>query len=113
MANLASSFLIGSSLVVQVTRPIIKAWIGLKFGRIRPWTVELVSLVRIKDSPYTYNGRNVVSTLVLSILKRSYTFLQIRRTAIKAWMILNVSKIPSHIMELDTLEHLKNCWLML
>ena len=46
-----------------------------------------------KKSPQTYNGRNVVTTLVLSILNGSSSFLQIRRTTIKACMSLNFVKI--------------------
>ena len=41
-----------------------------------------------------------MTTLVLSFYNRSYSFLQIRRTTIKAWMSLNSVKIPSPIMEL-------------
>ena len=47
-------------------------------------------------------------TLVLSILNRSYSYLQIRRTTIKARMSLNFVKIPLPIKELATLKHLKN-----
>ena len=49
-----------------------------------------------------------MTTLVLSILNGSPLFLQIRRTTIKALMSLNFSKIPSPIMVLAPLEHLKN-----
>ena len=42
------------------------------------------------------------------ILNRSYSFLQINRTTIKAWMNLNSVKIPSPIMELAALEHFEN-----
>ena len=81
---------------------------GSKFGQIRPATVELADLECLKKSPKTYNGRIVVTTLVLLFYNGSYSFLQIRRTAIKAWMSLNSVKIPSPIMELATLEHLNN-----
>ena len=81
---------------------------GSKFGQIRPWTVGLSALERLKKSPETYNGRNVVTSLVLSILNRSYSFLKIRRTTVKAQMSLNFVKIPSPIKELAALEHLKN-----
>ena len=77
-----------------------------KFGQIteiRPWTVELAALEHLKN-PH----RIIVTTLVLSFLNRSYSFLEIRRTTIKAWMSLNSVKIPSPIMELAALEHLKN-----
>ena len=48
-----------------------------------------------------------MTTLVLSILNGSSSFLQIRRTSIKAWMSMNFVKIQSPIMELAPLEHLK------
>ena len=77
--TLVPLFLIGSSSFLPVTRSTIKAWMGLKFGQIRPWTVGLAALERLKESPLTYNWRNVVTTLMLLILNRSYSFLQIRR----------------------------------
>ena len=49
-----------------------------------------------------------MTTLVLSDLNRSYSFLQKRRTNIKARMSLNFVKIPSPIKELAALGHLKN-----
>ena len=49
-----------------------------------------------------------MTTLVLSILNRSSSFLHTIRTTIKAWMSLNFVKIPSHISELAALEHLEN-----
>ena len=39
-----------------------------------------------KNPPLTYNGRNVVPTLVPSFLDGSSSFLQVKRQAIKAWM---------------------------
>ena len=47
-----------------------------------------------------------MTTLVLSILNGSSSFLQSIRTTIKAWMTL--VKILSSILELAPLEHLKN-----
>ena len=49
-----------------------------------------------------------MTTLVLSIFNGSSSVLQTIRTPIKAWMSLNFVKIPSHILELAALEHLKN-----
>ena len=49
-----------------------------------------------------------MTNLVLSNLNKSSSFLQIRRTTIKAPMSLNFVKIPSPIKELAALEHLKN-----
>ena len=68
MTTLALSFLIGSSLFLQVTRTAIKSWIGLKLDSIRRRTYELAALERLEKSTLTYNGRSVVTTLVLSIL---------------------------------------------
>ena len=70
--------------------------------------MELAALEHLEKSPDAYNRRNVVTTVVLSILNGSSSFLQIRRTTIKAWMSLNFVKITSHIMELAPLEHLEN-----
>ena len=49
-----------------------------------------------------------MTTLVLSILNGSSSFLQTIRTTIKAWMSLNFVKVPSPILELAPLERLKN-----
>ena len=54
-----------------------------------------------------------MTTLVLSFLNISYSFLQIRRTTIKALVSLISIKIPSPIMDLAALEHLKNSLTML
>ena len=51
VTTLAPSFLIGSSSFSQVKRSTIKAWMGSKFGQIRPWTLELVALECLKKSP--------------------------------------------------------------
>ena len=49
-----------------------------------------------------------MTSLVLLILNGSSLYLQIRRTTIKALMSLYFLKIQSLIMELATIEHLKN-----
>ena len=49
-----------------------------------------------------------MTTLVLSILNGSSSFLHTIRTTIKAWMSLNFGRIPLLTSELATLEHLKN-----
>ena len=48
-----------------------------------------------------------MTTLVLSILIASSSFLQVTRPTIKAWMSLNFGKIPSLTLELAALERLK------
>ena len=75
MTALASTFLIGSSLLFLLTRTLIKAWMSLKFCRIRPRTYELAALEHLKNSTYSNKGRNVVITLVLSILNGSSLFI--------------------------------------
>ena len=105
MTSLAPSFLICSSLFLQVNRTTIKSRMGSKFGRIRPGTYELAALERLKK---TYNGENVVTTLVPSFLDGSSSFLQITRPTIKAWMGLNFGKIPSLTSELAAFERQKN-----
>ena len=49
-----------------------------------------------------------MTTLVLSILNGSSSFLHTIMTTIKAWMSLNFGKIPSLTLELAALEHQKN-----
>ena len=49
VTTLASSFLIGSSSFLHVTRSTIKAYMGLKFSQIRPWTAELAALEHLKN----------------------------------------------------------------
>ena len=68
VSTLAPSFLIGSYSFLQVTRTAIEAWIGLKFSKIEQGSMELAALEFLKKSPQTYNGSNVVSTLMLSFL---------------------------------------------
>ena len=108
VTTLAPSFLIGSSSHLQATSEPIIYRMGSKFSRIRPGTYELPGLEHLEKSLYTYNGRNVVTTLVLSIFNGSSSFLQTIRTTTKAWMSLNFGKIPLLTLELAALERQKN-----
>ena len=63
-------------------RTTIKSLMGSKFGKIRPRTAELAAFERLEKSPWTYNGRNVVTALVPSFLDGSSSFLQVTRTII-------------------------------
>ena len=108
VTTLAPSFLIESSSFLQATSKPIVSWIGWKFSRIRPGTYELPALEHLEKSPKTYNGRNVVTTLVRSILNGSSLFLHTIRTTIKARMSLNFVKIPLLTLELAALEGQKN-----
>ena len=49
MTTLVPSFLDGSSLFLQITRPTIKAYMSLKFGKIPSLTTELAALERQKN----------------------------------------------------------------
>ena len=71
MTTLATSFLIGSSLFLQVTRTTIISGMGSNFNKIGPGTYELAALECLEKSPQTYIGRNVVTTLVPSFLDES------------------------------------------
>ena len=42
-------FFIDSSLLLQVARTAIKSWVGEKFGKIRPLTVELAALEHLEN----------------------------------------------------------------
>ena len=108
MTTLAPSFLIGSYLFLQVTRTTIKSWICSKLGSIRGRTYELAALERLEKSPFTYNGRNAVTTLVPSFSNGSSSILQVTRSTIKAWMGLNFGKIPLLTSELAAIERVKN-----
>ena len=50
VTTLAPSFLICSSLFLQVTRTTIKSRMGSKFGRIQPGTYELAALERLENA---------------------------------------------------------------
>ena len=50
MTTLTPSFLIGSSLFLQVTRTTIKSWKGSKLGSIRRRTYKLAALERLEKS---------------------------------------------------------------
>ena len=51
MTTLATSFLIGSSLFLQVTRTTIISQMGSNFDKIGPGTYELAALECLEKSP--------------------------------------------------------------
>ena len=77
----AHSFLIGSSSFLQATSKPLIFQMGLKFSSIRPGTYELPAL-SVWKNPYRCNGKNVATTLVLSILNGSSSFLHTIRTTL-------------------------------
>ena len=48
MATLVTSFFIGYSSSLQITRTCIKAWLSSNFGQMPPLTTELAALERLK-----------------------------------------------------------------
>ena len=81
---------------------------GSKFGKIGPGTYELAALEHLEKSPLTFNGRNIVITVVQSFLDGSSSFLQVTSPTIKAWMSLDFGKIPSLTSKLAAIERSKN-----
>ena len=108
MTTLGLSFLIGSSLFLQVTRTSITSGTSSKLGQIGPRTAELAALERLKKTPLTYNGKNVVTSLAHSFFIESSSFLQITRIYTKAWMSSNFGQILPSTLELSALACLKN-----
>ena len=80
---LAPSVLIGSSSLLQVIRTTIKPRMSSHFDQIGLLTAELAALESLEKSLCTYNGRNIVTTLVPSVLNGSSLFLQVTSTDIK------------------------------
>ena len=88
----------------------MKSRMDSNFGKIRPGTAELAALERLEKSAQTYNGRNVVTTLVPSFLDSSSSFLQVTRATIQSWMSFEFKfgQIQIPTTELAALECLKN-----
>ena len=61
-----------------------------------------------RKSLLTYNGENGVPTFSLSLLIRSFLYLQVIRTCIKSWTSLTFGQIGPLTAELAALERLKN-----
>ena len=78
------------------------------FGQIRPRTTELAALERRKKFPKTYNGKNEVITFSRLFLIGSFSYLQVVRTYIKAYMSLDFGQVPPLTTKLAALECLKN-----
>ena len=103
-----SAVFIRSFSYLQVMMTCRRAMNFSKFGQIRPLTVELAALEHSKKSRYTYNGKNGVATFSQLILIKSFSYLQVTMTCIRAWMSSKFGQIRSGTTELAALEHLKN-----
>ena len=49
VATFSRLFMMGSFSYLQVLMTYIRAWMSLKFGKIRPWTTELAALQRLNN----------------------------------------------------------------
>ena len=56
-------------------------------------TAELAAIERLEKSPYTYNGKNGVSTFSQLFLIRSFLYLQVTMTYMRAWMSSKIGQI--------------------
>ena len=73
----------------------------------------VAAIERLNKSTQTFNGRNDVSTLALSLLIGFPSFVQERRTTIKTLMSSNYGQITPRTAELPALEHLKHRCILL
>ena len=89
-------------------RTCIISWMSSNFGQIGPPTTELAALEPRKKFPKTYNGKNEVIMFSLLFLIRSFSYLQVMRTYIKAYMSLDFGQVPPLTTELAALDRLKN-----
>ena len=72
VSTLVTSFLNESSSFLHVTRTTTKARMSSNIGLL---TAELAALERLEKSLQTYNGRNILTTLVPLFLNGSSSFL--------------------------------------
>ena len=81
---------------------------NLKFDQIQLLTAELDALERPKKSPSTYNGGNGVASCSQLFLIKSFSYLRVMMTYIRAWISSKFGQIRSGTTELAALEHLKS-----
>ena len=92
-------FLSGSFSYLQVMMTYMRAWMSLKFGQIQP----LVSMVTDR----VMMEKNGVSTFSRLFFIRSFSYLQVRMTCMRAWTSSNLGLIGLPTEELAALEGLK------
>ena len=80
MAPLATSFLIGSSSFLIITRTTIISRMSSNFGQVRPQIAELAALERLENPHRLIMGKNVVATLAPLFFTGSSSSLQVTRT---------------------------------
>ena len=90
-------------------RTCIISWMSSNFGQIGPPNTELAALERRKNSHrLIMEKKNEVITFSQLFWIGSFSYLQVMRTYIKAYMSLNFGQIPPLTTELAALERLKN-----
>ena len=101
-------YFIGSFPCLQVAMACMRAWTSSNFGLIGPPTAELAALERLKNPHRLILGKNGVGTFSQLFLIKSFSYLQVMMTYIRAWMNSKFGQIRSRTTELAALEHLKN-----
>ena len=113
-------FLIWSFSYLQVTRTYISAWISSNFAQIPLLTTELAALERLKNwcrhffsgaidqIHFKFVGNEDMHNISNDPKVRSFWYLQVMRTYIKAWTSSNFGQIPLLTWEFAALERLKN-----
>ena len=69
----------------------MRAWTKLNFGLLGPLTAELAALERLEKFPYAY--KNDVTTFSRLFLIRSFSYLLVMSTYMRAWMSFKLSQI--------------------
>ena len=101
-------FFIHSFLYLQVTMTCMRARMSSILGLIGPSTVELAALERLKKIPIElYWGTIDVAPFSQLLLIKSFSYLQVIMTYIRACMSSKFGQIRSWTTELAALEHLK------
>ena len=69
------------------------------------WIRTLVSMAT--DSSHSYNGKNIVIKFFQMLLIRSFSYLQVTMTCMRAWMNSKFGQIRPQTTELAALERMK------
>ena len=73
----------------------MKAMMSSKFGRIRSQTTELAALERMKKSHRLIMGKTMSSHFYPLFLIGSFSYFQVMRTCIRAWMSSKFGQMQS------------------
>ena len=85
----------------------MRAQTSSNVGQVGPSTAELAALECLKNPHRLILGKNGVATFSQLFLVKSFSYLQVMMTYIRAWMSSKFGPIRSGITELAALEHLK------